>query len=991
MAKSILSHFTYGQAAFSRHEDYSLSLIPSRVSPSYTMRLHILFLVPLFMGLASSGWAQQPSGAIARMIDSRAISFEGLPISALLLAQVDLSVRTQGVADVVGDALFLRLDGQQYANLRRDRPDQLRFSLTFPDQQVRVLRLTRASVTSPSFQVTAASDRHRAWPWDEGLHYWGVVEGDPHSLTAISLNRDEIMGFIQLEDHHFTLGLMEGDRSGLHILYQDSELRIAPDIACHTDDVAHYIGTPDDGEGERQGQDKCVRMYVEVDYDIFTGKGGMQQATDYVMGAFSQVAILYANDDLQVVVNELFVWNVTDPYTGPNTSNYLTQFRNYQNGNYNGDLAHLVGYNGGGGIAYLDVVCNSYYGVGYSAINATYQNVPTYSWTIMVLAHEIGHNLGSQHTHACAWNGNNTRIDNCGGQAGYTEGNCNSNPPLPANGGTIMSYCHLIGGVGINFNHGFGPQPADRMRNRVNNASCLSTCGPPIQHDAGIAAILAPEEFPCANNASPIVRLRNFGTQTLTAVTIVSQLDNGSLQNYAWTGSLAKDAVTEVTLPSISYGPGTHTFRAYTEQPNGQNDENGANDESQTSFNYIEGYCDCNEATGNLAPNPLNHTGGGSSNASIALSAGSKNVSFTISGLGAKLNGAQNTRYNERVIVTWVNGNGQAQTYGTYLGSQQSSVSVVINDFVQSVSVALSNQLNNGYNGTLSVSFSPVAYCSGEPPCADADGDGVCDEDDICPGFDDNLIGTACDDNDACTSGDVYTVNCLCEGTPIPGCGEECQNELTSNLSPNPRTHQGAGASNATASFPAGNQGAAFTVFNMDSWLSGNPNQRYNDQVTVTWVDGNGATQNYGTFLGSQNSSVDVSITGLVQSVTVALSNGHAPNNQALSVSMTAVTSCLPAQEPLQEGLPASVSSGPAVYPNPTTGELFLLWPESVGSTDIRVFNAYGAAIGHYRFQAGETQRLDLRPLHSAAGWVYLYIQSEGLVAPVTRKVMLVD
>jgi|GEM_PF-4575688 len=47
---------------------------------------------------------------------------------------------------------------------------------------------------------------------------------------------------------------------------------------------------------------------------------------------------------------------------------------------------------------------------------------------------------------------------------------------------------------------------------------------------------------------------------------------------------------------------------------------------------------------------------------------------------------------------------------------------------------------------------------------ADADGDTVCDAEDMCPGFDDLLNGTACDDGDACTINDIY-VNCNCVGT----------------------------------------------------------------------------------------------------------------------------------------------------------------------------------------------------------------------------------
>ncbi|MEZ4949652.1 MAG: hypothetical protein R2784_09740 [Saprospiraceae bacterium] len=36
---------------------------------------------------------------------------------------------------------------------------------------------------------------------------------------------------------------------------------------------------------------------------------------------------------------------------------------------------------------------------------------------------------------------------------------------------TIMSYCHLVSGVGINFNNGFGPNPGDKIRYEISNAA----------------------------------------------------------------------------------------------------------------------------------------------------------------------------------------------------------------------------------------------------------------------------------------------------------------------------------------------------------------------------------------------------------------------------------------------------------------------------------------------------------------------------------------
>jgi hypothetical protein len=39
--------------------------------------------------------------------------------------------------------------------------------------------------------------------------------------------------------------------------------------------------------------------------------------------------------------------------------------------------------------------------------------------------------------------------------------------------GTVMSYCHLRSGIGINLAYGFGPLPQEAIRNTVNNAGCL--------------------------------------------------------------------------------------------------------------------------------------------------------------------------------------------------------------------------------------------------------------------------------------------------------------------------------------------------------------------------------------------------------------------------------------------------------------------------------------------------------------------------------------
>jgi hypothetical protein len=91
------------------------------------------------------------------------------------------------------------------------------------------------------------------------------------------------------------------------------------------------------------------------------------------------------------------------------------------------------------------------------------------------MAHELGHNFGSKHTHWCGWpkaGGGTGRIDSCyAGEAIFGVGCGTVVKPIK---GTIMSYCHLTG-AGINFTKGFGAQPGAKIR---TGFSCIT--GSPV-------------------------------------------------------------------------------------------------------------------------------------------------------------------------------------------------------------------------------------------------------------------------------------------------------------------------------------------------------------------------------------------------------------------------------------------------------------------------------------------------------------------------------
>ncbi len=115
-------------------------------------------------------------------------------------------------------------------------------------------------------------------------------------------------------------------------------------------------------------------------------------------------------------------------------------------------------------------------------------------------------------------------------------------------------------------------------------AGTYAPCTPTIALDAGISAIVAPSGSSCATSITPIVTLKNFGSTTLTAVTITTTVDGGASVNYSWTGSLATNATANVTLPVRTVTAGAHTFNATTASPNGGADANNTNNSSSSSF-----------------------------------------------------------------------------------------------------------------------------------------------------------------------------------------------------------------------------------------------------------------------------------------------------------------------------------------------------------------------------------------------------------------------
>jgi len=293
-------------------------------------------------------------------------------------------------------------------------------------------------------------------------HYRGIVKNGVNSLVAITFYEDEIMGLICTEEGNFNI--VKDPQSNKHIFYNDKNLKEKPYFICgNTNDFSDpYESEVLFGQRSMDVLDKKVRFYVETEYDIYQRRGSVPSVEAFISGLFNQVGILYQNENIFTGISELHIWITEDPYMGLIP---LDQFQN-QITSFNGDLGILLTFRYSAGIAAGDRgLCNPLpsESLAVAGLNNDYATVPVYSFSVMIVTHELGHLFGSRHTHACVWNGDNTAIDGCA----PVEGNC-PKPGIPPEGGTIMSYCS-----NVNFSLGFGPQPGNVIRNNVNNATCL--------------------------------------------------------------------------------------------------------------------------------------------------------------------------------------------------------------------------------------------------------------------------------------------------------------------------------------------------------------------------------------------------------------------------------------------------------------------------------------------------------------------------------------
>lgn len=384
------------------------------------------------------------------------------------------------VNKVVSKATFATINSETVNEIFINKYDNIELEIPY-NNQVLTVTLYKVIIFSDGFHLD--SDKQKNIPYQKGVYYRGILKNDYTSVASFSFFNNEFNGVVSATGlSNVVVGKLAKPNNTLdYIIYADENLKVLNDFQCNVkDNETLHSNDSNSNQNKDINSTRCVSMYFEIDYNLFQNNGSdVAVTTNWMTSVFNNVQTLYANDAITVAIKSLYIWTSLDPYQGigPLSTDYLYKF-NQVRPVFDGDVGQLVGIDTGslGGVAVsINGLC-TLDNFSYSDVNFAYETVPTYSWTILVITHELGHLLGSRHTHACAWNGNNTAIDGCGQQAGYQEGTC-ANGPIPSAivKGTIMSYCHLISGVGVNFNNGFGIQPKQKILTAVNSGTCLST------------------------------------------------------------------------------------------------------------------------------------------------------------------------------------------------------------------------------------------------------------------------------------------------------------------------------------------------------------------------------------------------------------------------------------------------------------------------------------------------------------------------------------
>jgi Metallo-peptidase family M12/IPT/TIG domain len=411
----------------------------------------------------------------------------------------------------------------------------------------RTLVVTRHDVYAPDARIVAV-DRGREVevPRSRLVFFWGAIEGDPESTAMIALDPDDrtISGFATGADGSFDLRPPDADRPGRHLVASAASLRPRAEersFACGQSDLplaSEPVApgpAPSAVEPELPTSLHTAVLAIDTDNEAMGTKfsNNTTTAANWMAAAVAGMSAVYERDVFVRFYQGHTIFRLSttpDPYVqnagGGADGAKLSEFSNYWAANYAGvkrTLSMMISgkqpAGGWSGIAWVGGLCSSSYGYSFNQVFRTGTSVG--SSDVQLLTHEVGHNFGSSHTHCTDTNSGSAGtqpIDYCYSGESCSTGAWTPNPGqscpasfsiTPVNGGgasinnvrgTLMSYCHLLGGCGVT--NVFHPSTVSVLSSRIDTA--VGACIFPLGADPAPTVTGVTPASGSANGGTPV-------------------------------------------------------------------------------------------------------------------------------------------------------------------------------------------------------------------------------------------------------------------------------------------------------------------------------------------------------------------------------------------------------------------------------------------------------------------------------------------------------
>ncbi len=395
----------------------------------------------------------------------------------------------------------------------------------------------------------------------------------------------------------------DGDAINTNVSHQNeniSDAQAASQVNVLNQDFRKIFGTPGFGTtGYNRGVD-CLINFVLAKQDPY---GVLTTGIEHInLGKAS-----WSEEEIDVLVKPETQWD-PNRYLNMWCVKFSVNLLGYAQFPSNSNLSGL---NTTGGDANTDGIVINYDVMGTNAQNdGSFELNPRFNIG-RTATHEIGHFLGLRHIWGDIGNREKkildcTASDFCSdtSQAGWENYDCIISDSCPDISGNDMieNYMDYTNDACMNtFTAGQRTRMLAVMTNspRRKELATSTTATPGFRKTLDAALkIMSISTSGCDATFTPSIKIENKGTTNLQTVSISYTIDNLNPQVFVWTGTLAQDESSLISIPTIPTLRGTHLFSAQVTAVNNLTDLNNLNNSTSKSYTIAS----LTQTTGDATP-----------------------------------------------------------------------------------------------------------------------------------------------------------------------------------------------------------------------------------------------------------------------------------------------------------------------------------------------------------------------------------------------------